>query len=109
VYTGAVKSAKDLDRLVRPSLYKTPQWRERLRAAAEEVGSDPDQVELRETDRSDDSEGLYVKWEEQGRVVGGYKSVRRDFLNAILDSGTHWKERPVIANALRDGVELFSP
>jgi len=107
VYTGAIKSAKELSALVRPSLYKTPQWREQLRAAAEEVGSDPDQVELRETDRSDNSEGLYIKWEEQGRVVGRYKWVRRDFLNAILDSGTHWKERPVIANGLRDGVDLF--
>jgi len=55
-------------------------------------------VALRETDRSDNSEGLYIKWEEEGRVVGRYKWVQRDFLNAILDSGTHGKERPVIAN-----------
>ena len=43
----------------------------------------------------------------QGRVVGRYKWVRRDFLNAILDSGTHGKERPVIPNGLRDSVDLF--
>jgi hypothetical protein len=107
VHTAAVTTPKALNALVRPSLYKTPQWRERLRAAAEKVGSDPEQVEKRETDGSDNSEGLYIKWEEDGVVRGRYKWVRRDFLNAILDSGTHWRERPIVANRLRDGVDLF--
>jgi len=71
VYTGAVRSAKNLNAVVRPSLYKTSQGRERLRAAAEEAGSDPDQVALRETSRPDNSEGLYIKWEERrGGVLG---------------------------------------
>ena len=52
-------------------------------------------------------EGLYLKVEEEGRVVGRYKYVRADFLTAVVDSGTHWLKRPIVPNLLRDGVDLF--
>jgi hypothetical protein len=98
----------DLTRLVRSSLYKTNSWRESLSMAAEEVGSDPEFVLRRETDDSDLSEGLYIKWEENGQVIGRYKWVRRDFVCAILDSGSHWRDRPLIKNGLRPGVDLYA-
>ena len=46
------------------------------------------------------SEGLYLKWEEEGIVKGRYKFVRAGFLQTILDSGTHWKDRPLVPNQL---------
>jgi hypothetical protein len=106
--TGTVTKIKEINDWVRPSLYKTVHWRESLRAAAASVGSDPDFVLTRETDDTDLSEGLYIKWEEDGKVIERYKWVRRDFLNAILDSGTHWKERPLIKNGLQADVDLYT-
>ena len=109
VYQGSIKSVKQLESLVVFSLYKTSEWRKNLWEAAGAAGSNPEIVTTRETDGSDKSEGLYLKWEENGAVVGRYKWVRRDFINAILDSGSHWRDRPIIPNGLRDGVDLFAP
>lgn len=53
------------------------------------------------------SEGLYVKWEEDGEVKGRYKWVRSGFIQTILDSGTHWKDRPLVPNQLAEGVDLW--
>jgi len=36
-----------------------------------------------------------------------YKYVRRGFLQTVIDSGSHWMERPILPNGLRPGVELF--
>jgi len=77
--------------------------------AAVAAGADPVRVAETETDRSDLAEGLYIKWEQDGKVVERYKWVRRDFLNAILDSGSHWRDRPLIVNGLRDDVDIFAP
>lgn len=92
--------------LIGHSLYKSPQWRDRLREVAVERRLDPDRVEA-ETDRSNLMEGLYVKQEADGAVVGRYKYIRPDFLTTILDSGTHWLSRPIVPNQLAAGVELF--
>ena len=53
-------------------------------------------------------EGLYIKVEEDGRTVARYKWVRPDFLTAILDSGTHWLDRPLVANGLADPEVLYA-
>jgi hypothetical protein len=53
-------------------------------------------------------EGLYVKVEEDGRVVERYKLVRPSFLQTVAAGNDHWLERPVVANQLRPGVDLFS-
>lgn len=52
-------------------------------------------------------EGLYLKHESGGRVVGRYKYVRQSFLQAVADSGTHWMDRPIEPNRLREGEDLF--
>lgn len=52
-------------------------------------------------------EGLYVKHEERGTVLGRYKLVRPSFLQAVADSGEHWMDRPIEQNRLRPGVDLF--
>lgn len=53
-------------------------------------------------------EGLYLKHEADGRVVGRYKYVRTGFLQAVADSGEHWMDRPIEPNRLREGVDLFA-
>jgi hypothetical protein len=106
--TGAFRQLKEITSLVRPSLYKTPRWRERLAMGAREVGSDPEFVLRRETDNSDFSEGLYIKWEQDGEVKGRYKWIRRDFIAQIIDSGSHWRDRPLVKNELAEGIDIFA-
>jgi ATP-dependent RNA circularization protein (DNA/RNA ligase family) len=53
-------------------------------------------------------EGLYLKQEDGGRVIARYKYVRSDFLQTVADSDTHWMDRPIEPNRLRDGVDLFA-
>jgi hypothetical protein len=99
LHTGPVPSLAALTALVGPSTCRTPRWRTALVEAATAGGADPDRA-LAETDDSEDMEGLYVKVEEGERTVGRYKWVRSSFLTAVLDSGTHWQDRPIVANQL---------
>lgn len=96
----------DPESFVKPSLYKSVAWKERLTANAESEGQDPIRIH-RETDRSDLSEGLYIKIEEDGIVKERFKWVRYDFLQTVLESGSHWQDRPLLPNLLADGVDLF--
>ena len=57
---------------------------------------------------SETMEGLYLKQEEAGRVVGRYKFVRAGFLQTVAGSEDHWMDRPIEPNQLRDGVDLFA-
>ena len=41
-------------------------------------------------------------------VTDRLKYVRGSFLNTILDSESHWADRPIIVNCLADGVDLFA-
>ena len=104
---GAGTSLEDLRALLGPSRFKSPAWRERLAERCAEVGLDPAAVRA-ETDPSDSMEGLYVKVEEGGRVVERYKFVRADYLAVVLQSGSHWLDRPILPNGLRPGVDLFA-
>ncbi|CAM2005202.1 RNA ligase family protein [Acanthopleuribacter pedis] len=89
-----------------PSTARGDRWRDHLREDAVKAGVDPDQA-ARETDTSESMEGLYIKVEENGRVVDRLKWVRHDFLTSVLDSGSHWLDRPIIPNRLAEGVDLF--
>lgn len=104
---GTKQGAAGIRMLVRPSVYKSPGWRDALATAAAGSGQDPVRVRL-ETDGSDLAEGLYLKHEDGDRIVGRYKFVRADFLQAIESSGTHWQDRPIIPNGLAPGVDLFA-
>lgn len=97
---GPATTLAALRALIKPSLSKTPAWRENLRATAAARGLDADRV-IAETDKSDLMEGLYLKIEEGGVVTERYKLVRPDFLTAILDAGGHWLDRPIVPNAVR--------
>lgn len=109
LWRGVVDRPSKLPELVAESLYKSARWREQLREAAIEGGVDPDRCAV-ETDSSDHAEGLYIKVEDPATetVVARYKWVRASFLTAVVDSGSHWHARPIVANRLADGVDLFA-
>jgi hypothetical protein len=52
-------------------------------------------------------EGLYLKIEDDERVLERLKWVRGSFLNSLVDSGSHWLDRPIVANRLADGISLW--
>ena len=47
--------------------------------------------------------------ENEDFVEARYKLVRPDFLQTILDSGSHHLARPILPNRLAEGVDLFAP
>lgn len=106
LHVGEVTDLPHLVAMVGPSLYKTATWRERLASVAREHGLDAEQI-ARETDASSLAEGLYLKHEAEGEVKGRCKYVRGSFLTSVVDSGTHWLERPIVPNQLAAGVDLF--
>lgn len=69
-------------------------------------GVDPG-LAIRQTDLSGIMEGVYIKVEDGDYVTDRLKFVRGSFLNTILDSESHWVNRPIVANRLADGVDLF--
>jgi hypothetical protein len=103
---GPTPTLEELRALVKPSLYKSPAWRDRLADAAATAGQESARIAA-ETDPSDHSEGLYLKVEADGRVTDRLKFVRASFLTSVVDSGSHWIDRPIVPNQLRAGVELF--
>jgi hypothetical protein len=108
IWQGVVDRPAQLPALVARALYKSEHWRERLHEAALAEGVDPERV-ARETDPSDDAEGLYLKVEDGGRVVERYKWIRPSFLTAVVDADSHWLTRPIVPNQLADGVDPYAP
>ena len=107
LHAGAVADLRALTAFVRTSNYVTAARRERLAELAREGGLDVERV-ARETDPSETMEGLYVKWEEDGRVVGRYKWIRASFLTSVQESGSHWLARPIVPNQLAPDVDIFA-
>jgi ATP-dependent RNA circularization protein (DNA/RNA ligase family) len=106
LWRGAAKSVEHLQSLIAPSLYQSRDWRERLRSEAA-LRNQPVEFVRQQTDNSDLAEGLYIKVETAGRVIGRYKFVRASFLQAVADSGSHWMDRPILPNQLRADCDIF--
>lgn len=102
------RDLKALRALLRPSLAKGADWREAFEQSVQRQGLDL-ALAWRQTDRSDLAEGLYVKIEDEHQVLGRYKWVRPDFVQTILDSGSHHSTRPVIPNGLAPEADLYAP
>ncbi|MBV1850809.1 RNA ligase family protein [Catellatospora tritici] len=100
-------SAKQIAALVGASTCRTPGWRDALARAAADAGVDP-ATAAAESDTSDLMEGLYLKVEQGGQVAGRYKWVRPSFATAVTDSGSHWADRPIVANRLADPEVLYA-
>lgn len=54
------------------------------------------------------SEGLYLKIECKGEVVGRYKLVREEFVQHVNDD-VHWRDKAIVVQGLADGVDVFRP
>ena len=101
LHEGTFERLDDVVALLRPSVFIDPQAQQDLVKAARRTHQTPEAV-LRETDISGMMEGLYVKVEEDGQVRNRLKLVRADFLAIVDQSGSHWQDRPIIRNLLRD-------
>ncbi len=109
LYEGEMpRHAKALRALVQPSLARSADWKTAFEQAVAQEGQSLDLVR-QQTDLSDLAEGLYLKTESDGEVTGRYKWVRPDFVQTILDSGSHHSRRPVLPNQLAPGVDLYAP
>jgi len=100
--------AKALADMVQHSLAKSAAWRAAFEHAVRRQGLDLNLC-WKQTDKSDLSEGLYIKLEDEQQVLGRFKWVRPDFVQTILDSGSHHSTRPIVPNGLAQGVDLFAP
>ncbi len=107
LWQGRAKSLEQLQSLVAQSLYKSQQWYENLAVACAEQ-KQKFEIVKKQSDKTALAEGLYIKVEEQGRVVERYKFVRAEFLQAVFDSGSHWMDRPILANCLRADCDMFA-
>jgi hypothetical protein len=88
------------------SHFKSESWVDNLREEVSRQGQDWELV-WQHTDQSDGMEGLYIKWEEDGRVKGRYKFVRPDFVSLITGNAVHHENLPSTPNRLAAGINLF--
>ncbi len=101
---GQFQSMKDVLKFLGKSNYISSHHMENLKLEANKLGLDSER-QVKETDPSDLMEGLYIKVEENGRVVDRMKYVRYSFLQTVDASGTHWLDRPIIPNGLSCKIE----
>lgn len=100
ISSGIAISLNELTDLVTKSKYQSNNWRQSMQNVCEKLGYDVSAV-LQETDSSNLMEGLYIKHEDEGQVLARYKYVRFEFVNKIINSGTHVKDRVLIKNQVK--------
>jgi len=61
----------------------------------------PNNSSIHELDFKGEMEGLYIKWEDENKVLGNYKWVRASFIQTVLKSN-HWVEKKMIKNLLNE-------
>ena len=106
---GIFKEKEELISLLKESNYISRHKADSLRATCQKLGLDAER-QLRETDSTNFMEGLYIKVEEDGRVIDRMKYVRASFTQTVDVSQAHWLDRPIVPNGLAIPVEsLFSP
>lgn len=107
LYEGKLSKLKELTSFLGKSNFKSENCQNVLKKQCEELNLSFE-IASKQTDASDLMEGLYIKLESDDEVIGRFKYVRSSFLNTILDSETHWINRPIIPNKLKEGIDLFS-
>lgn len=107
LFTGKLQSYQQMLGLLAKSHYQTPAYLENFAQACQQQGLNVE-LALKQTDQSGLMEGLYIKVEPGDTVTARYKYVRSSFLTTILQSESHWLNRPIIPNLLRQNVDLFS-
>ena len=107
LWSGRLRSARQLQSLITTPAFQTPRWREALIEVCRSRDLDVERT-VRETDPSGLMEGLYIKVEDSDRVIERFKFVRGSFLQVVDESDDHWLNRPIIPNQLRAGVDIFA-
>ena len=97
--SGYYKTKEEILKLLGKSRYVTGNQKQNLWDTAVKLGLDPER-NCRETELSGMMEGLYIKVEEEGKVVDRMKFVRAAFLQCVDFSETHWIDKPIIPNQL---------
>jgi len=85
--------------LVGKTIYQTEAWQDALQIKCKMLGISFKKV-MEETDPSGMMEGLYIKQEDDLKVINRYKYVRYGFLQKILESGSHVMDRVPIYNSI---------
>jgi hypothetical protein len=107
LFAGKLQQQKELVSFLKNSLYISTNALEKLREFCIRRNLSAEQV-MRETNAERLAEGIYIKVEDEGLVKERYKYVRSSFLASILNSESHWLERPIVPNMLQDGLDLFT-
>jgi hypothetical protein len=109
LYAGVMPAdLKQLKKLIYRSLAKSRNWRSNFERQVLREGL-PLALTWKQTNPQDESEGLYLKVENDDFVEARYKFVRRGFTQTILDSGSHHLARPMLPNLLAEGADLYAP
>lgn len=103
---GVFQSLESLSALVGRSRFVSEDHLSRLRQVCVQESLDPDRA-IAQTDPSNRMEGLYIKREGNGLVRARFKFVRGSFLQAVVQSGSHWLERPIVPNQLEAGASIW--
>ena len=107
LFEGRLDSLNELTSYLGKSHFKSERFPDVLEKQCLEQGLSYETVK-RQTDSTDRMEGIYIKVEEGDFIVDRLKYVRSSFLNTILDSETHWIDRPMVPNRLKPGTDLFA-
>ena len=103
---GYYESLGEIEKWIGPSLFISEEPEQAFRIQCKKSGVTPEPA-IRQTDLTGIMEGIYIKVEDGDYVTDRLKFVRGSFLNTILDSESHWVNRPIVANCLADGIDLF--
>ena len=104
---GCLQELEELVRWIGPSRFISQKPEKSLEEQCEKAGVCQEMTRA-QTDLSGIMEGIYIKVEKGDYVEDRLKYVRPTFLNAILDSQTHWMKRPIVPNKLAEGAKLFN-
>ena len=103
---GYYETPEEIKKWIGPSLFISKEPGQNFRIQCQKSSTDYS-LAARQTDLTGIMEGIYITVEDGDYVTDRLKFVRGSFLNTILDSESHWASRPIIANCLADGVNLF--
>lgn len=104
---GYYESVEEIAEYIGKSAFISEEKEKNFAIQCRKAGVRTEEAE-RQTDLSGIMEGIYIKVEDGDYVTDRLKYVRGSFLNRILDSESHWSKRPIVANCLAEGTDLFS-
>lgn len=103
---GYYNSVQEIAAYIGRSAFVSEEKEQSFEAQCRKAGVKAEEAR-RQTDLSGIMEGIYIKAEDGDYVTDRLKYVRGSFLNTILNSESHWVKRPIVANCLADGADLF--